>query len=225
MFTGCLKTYTSKRNVRKYNCEAKKRNKFWHFDYMRKISCFTKSGMTIKWQKIRNAEFVTLSLLAWTHMPFIAHLKIMTLFKWERTYDRYETSCSHTIIDKNDNKTKKGKGKVVLVHMYASGHENTRGTSKTPPNLKKKRNAVLAQNSIQYKTPDVLQNLCPRFESASHNHVLRGKGLQCLHHSSESRRKRRKGTPVLGGRSGTPCHWGTQMRIPGPLCWGLDLAV
>jgi hypothetical protein len=37
----------------------------------------------------------------------------------------------------------------------------------------------------------------------------RGGGLEYLHHSPASRRRRRKGNPVPGGITGQPCHSGT----------------
>jgi hypothetical protein len=48
-----------------------------------------------------------------------------------------------------------------------------------------------------------------------------GGGLEYLHRSPASRRRRWKGNPVPGGVTGPPCHWGTYIQRPGPPCWGL----
>jgi hypothetical protein len=50
-------------------------------------------------------------------------------------------------------------------------------------------------------------------------------GLEYLHRSPASRRRRRKGNPVPKGITGPPCHWGTYMQGPGPPGWGFDARV
>jgi hypothetical protein len=42
------------------------------------------------------------------------------------------------------------------------------------------------------------------------------RGLEYLHRSPDSRKRRRKGNPVPGGITGRPCSWGIQIREPGP---------
>jgi hypothetical protein len=47
-----------------------------------------------------------------------------------------------------------------------------------------------------------------------------GGGVQYLHRSPASRRRRRKGNPVPGGIIGLPCSWGIWIRGLGPPGWG-----
>jgi hypothetical protein len=46
-----------------------------------------------------------------------------------------------------------------------------------------------------------------------------GGGLENFHRSPPSRRRRRKGNPVPGVRTGPPCSWGIQIWGPGPPGW------
>jgi hypothetical protein len=39
-----------------------------------------------------------------------------------------------------------------------------------------------------------------------------GGGLEYLHRSPTSRKRRQKGNPVPGGITGPPCSWGSQLR-------------
>jgi hypothetical protein len=45
-------------------------------------------------------------------------------------------------------------------------------------------------------------------------------GLQHLHHSPASRKRRCKGNLVPGGITGPPCSWEIYLRGPGPPGWG-----
>jgi hypothetical protein len=47
-----------------------------------------------------------------------------------------------------------------------------------------------------------------------------GGGVECLHRSPATRRRRRKGNPVSVGIIGTPCSWEIKIRGPGPPGWG-----
>jgi hypothetical protein len=47
-----------------------------------------------------------------------------------------------------------------------------------------------------------------------------GGGLEYLHRSPASRKRRRKGNPVPEGLAGPPCSWGIWIREPGPPGWG-----
>jgi hypothetical protein len=47
-----------------------------------------------------------------------------------------------------------------------------------------------------------------------------GGGVQYLHRTLASRRRRRKGNPVPGGITGPPCSRGIQIRGPGTPGWG-----
>jgi hypothetical protein len=45
-------------------------------------------------------------------------------------------------------------------------------------------------------------------------------GLEYLHRSPVSRKRRRKGNTVPGGITGPPCSWGIKIRWPGSPGWG-----
>jgi hypothetical protein len=47
-----------------------------------------------------------------------------------------------------------------------------------------------------------------------------GGGVEYLHRSPASRRRRRKGNPVPGDINGPPCSWGIYVREPVPPGWG-----
>jgi hypothetical protein len=47
-----------------------------------------------------------------------------------------------------------------------------------------------------------------------------GGGFEYLYRSHASRRRQTNGNSIPGGILGPPCHWGTQIRGPGPPGWG-----
>jgi hypothetical protein len=47
-----------------------------------------------------------------------------------------------------------------------------------------------------------------------------GGGVEYLDRNPASRRRRRRGNPVIGGTTGPPCSWGIKIRGLGPTGWG-----
>jgi hypothetical protein len=51
-------------------------------------------------------------------------------------------------------------------------------------------------------------------------YTLYGGGLEYLHRSLATRKRRQKGNPAPGDITGPPCSWGIEIRWPGPPGWG-----